>query len=45
MEISIVITALNSEGERAEPCGEPVVSDWVWVRFYPFKCNFSFSIV
>jgi len=26
MEISTVITALNSVGERSEPCGEPVVS-------------------
>jgi len=26
MEIKIVIKALNSVGERAEPCGEPVVS-------------------
>ena len=25
-EISTVIRALNSVGERAEPCGEPVVS-------------------
>jgi len=26
MEISTVIRALNSVGERAEPCGEPAVS-------------------
>jgi len=26
VEISAVIRALNSVGERAEPCGEPVVS-------------------
>ena len=26
VEISTVIRALNSVGERAEPCGEPVVS-------------------
>jgi hypothetical protein len=26
MEISTIIRGLNSVGERAEPCGEPVVS-------------------